>query len=85
MGERNKMNKLFIGWSEADITPVTNKKIGLYGQYYVRLAEKIHSRLKVTAAAFSSGKHKNTATLSDVSTDRIICLISGNMTAASST
>ena len=48
-------NKLLIGWSEADITPVTDKKIGLYGQYYVRLAEKIHSNLKVTAAAFSSG------------------------------
>ena len=61
------MNKLFIGWSEADITPVTNKKIGLYGQYYVRLAEKIHSRLKVTAAAFSSGNdHFLTAGLDNV-------------------
>lgn len=50
------MEKLMIGWSEADITPVTDKKIPLYGQYYVRIAEKIHSNLKVTAAAFSSGK-----------------------------
>ena len=49
------MGKLMIGWSEADITPVTEKKIALYGQYYARTATGIHSRLKTVAAAFSSG------------------------------
>ena len=48
--------KLMIGWSEADITPDSlGKKIPLYGQYYARIAEKIHSRLKFVAAAFSCG------------------------------
>ena len=49
------MSKLMIGWSEADITPVTEKKIALYGQYYARTATEIHSRLKTVAVAFSSG------------------------------
>ena len=48
-------NTLSIGWSEADITPVTEKKISLSGQYYVRLTREIHSRLKTVAVAFSSG------------------------------
>ena len=48
-------NKLMIGWSEADITPVTDKFISLSGQYYVRLTKEIHSRLKTVAVAFSSG------------------------------
>ena len=52
------MKKLMIGWSEADITPVTDKKIALYGQYYARTATGIHSRLKTVAAAFSSGKEQ---------------------------
>ena len=47
--------KLFIGWSEADITPVTDKYISLSGQYYTRLTKEIHSRLKTVAVAFSSG------------------------------
>ena len=49
------MSKLMIGWSEADITPETDKFISLSGQYYVRLSKKIHSRLKTVAVAFSSG------------------------------
>ena len=49
------MKKLMIGWSEADITPVTDKFISLSGQYYVRLSKEIHSRLKTVAVAFSSG------------------------------
>ena len=49
------MNQFMIGWSEADITPVTEKKIALYGQYYARTATEIHSRLKTVAVAFSSG------------------------------
>ncbi|MBR7145043.1 MAG: hypothetical protein IKD10_08895 [Lentisphaeria bacterium] len=51
------MNKeLLIGWSEKDITPDSlGKKIPLYGQYYARIAQAIHSRIKCVAAAFSSG------------------------------
>ncbi|OQA83153.1 MAG: Neutral/alkaline non-lysosomal ceramidase [Lentisphaerae bacterium ADurb.Bin242] len=49
---------LLIGWSETDITPVTDKKIELYGQYYARIATGIHSRLKCVAAAFSDGKEQ---------------------------
>ena len=52
------MGKLMIGWSEADITPVTEKKIALYGQYYARTATEIHSRLKTVAVAFSSGNEQ---------------------------
>ena len=49
-------NKLMIGWSEGDITPDSlGKKIPLYGQYYARIAESIHSRLKCVIAAFSCG------------------------------
>ena len=48
-------SKIMIGWSEADITPVTEKSISLAGQYYVRLTKEIHSRLKTVAVAFSSG------------------------------
>ena len=48
-------DNLMIGWSEADTTPMTDKKIALYGQYYARTATGIHSRLKTVAAAFSSG------------------------------
>ena len=49
-------NKIMIGWSEADITPVTDKFIALAGQYYARLTKEIHSRLKTVAVAFSSGE-----------------------------
>ena len=52
------MKKLMIGWSEADITPVTDKKIAIYGQYYARTAIGIHSRLKTVAAAFSNGSEQ---------------------------
>ena len=48
-------DKLYIGWSEADITPVTDKFIALSGQYYERLTKEIHSRLKTVAVAFSCG------------------------------
>lgn len=49
------MSELLIGWSEVDITPVTEKKIPLMGQYYARCTREIHSNLKAVAAAFSSG------------------------------
>ena len=52
------MEKFMIGWSEADTTPVTEKKVALYGQYYGRTATGIHSRLKTVAAAFSSGSEQ---------------------------
>lgn len=47
--------KLMIGWSEADITPVTDKFMPLMGQYYARVTHEIHSRLKTVAVAISSG------------------------------
>ena len=61
-------SKLMIGWSEADITPVTEKSISLSGQYYVRLTKEIHSRLKTVALAFSSGdSHFLMASMDNVS------------------
>ena len=61
------MSKLLIGWSEADITPVTDKKISLAGQYYARYTREIHSRLKFTAVAFSSGdEHFLTGSMDNV-------------------
>ncbi len=48
--------KLYIGWAERDITPDMEKyKVGLYGQYYARIAKDIHSRLKFSVCAMSSG------------------------------
>ena len=48
--------KLYIGWAECDITPDMEKyKVGLYGQYYARIATGIHSRLKFSVCAMSSG------------------------------
>ena len=43
-----------IGWSEADITPATDKFISLAGQYYTRFTKEIHSRMKTVAVAFGS-------------------------------
>ena len=61
------MAELMIGWSEADITPATDKSISLAGQYYVRLTREIHSRLKTVAVAFSSGeKHFLLASMDNV-------------------
>lgn len=42
------MSKLLIGWGEADITP-DGRVVELAGQYYQRIAESIHSRLKTVA------------------------------------
>jgi hypothetical protein len=39
-------NKLHIGWGEADITP-DGRIVELNGQYYQRVANGVHSRLKV--------------------------------------
>ncbi len=47
--------KLLIGWEEIDITPDMKKPVGLYGQYYARRCQGIHSRLKCTVCAMSKG------------------------------
>ena len=48
--------KLLIGWAERDITPDMEKySVGLYGQYYARIAKGLHSRLKFSVCAMSSG------------------------------
>lgn len=47
---------LMIGWAERDITPsMEGKKIPLAGQYYVREATNIHSRLKFTCCVMRQG------------------------------
>ncbi|MDD5727803.1 MAG: hypothetical protein PHV59_04480 [Victivallales bacterium] len=40
------MRKLSVGWAETDITP--EGKVDLYGQYYPRESQGIHSRLSAT-------------------------------------
>ena len=42
------MSELLIGWGEADITP-DGRVVELAGQYYQRVANGIHSRLKAVA------------------------------------
>ena len=42
------MSKLFIGWSEVDITP--DKKISLAGQFAERISQYVEKPLTVTAA-----------------------------------
>ena len=48
---------LEIGWAERDITPSLDggKKIPLAGQYYIRDATNIHSRLKFTCCVMRCG------------------------------
>jgi len=48
---------LEIGWAERDVTPNLNagKKIPLVGQYYVREATNIHSRLKFACCVMRQG------------------------------
>ncbi len=52
-----KKERIKIGWAEADITPAG--KCELYGQYYQRVSNGIHSRLGATALAIKSesGEH----------------------------
>lgn len=47
--------ELMIGWSEVDITPNGTTPVALHGQYYPRTATGIHSPLKNTVVAISSG------------------------------
>lgn len=46
------MARLLIGWAETDTTPTG--PVDLWGQYYHRVSEGIHSRLSATALAFES-------------------------------
>ncbi|MBL4700475.1 MAG: neutral/alkaline non-lysosomal ceramidase N-terminal domain-containing protein [Phycisphaeraceae bacterium] len=46
------MSELLIGWSEIDTTP--QGKVDLYGQYYHRVSQGVHSRLSATALAMES-------------------------------
>ena len=43
-----------IGWGEADITP-DGRTVALAGQYYLRIAKGIHSRIKTVALALVLG------------------------------
>ena len=43
-----------IGWAEVDITPENGTKIGLEGQFYERISDKVESRITVTAFALES-------------------------------
>ena len=47
------MSKLFIGWSEVDITP--DKKISLAGQFAERISEYVEKPLTATAMAVEAG------------------------------
>lgn len=47
-----KKERIKIGWAEADITP--GKQCELYGQYYQRVSEGVHSRLGATVLAMQS-------------------------------
>lgn len=46
------MSQILIGWSETDATP--EGRVDLYGQYYHRVSEGIHSRLSATVLALES-------------------------------
>ena len=47
------MEKLKIGWSEADITP--EKRVRLAGQFFERISEYVETPVTVTALAIESG------------------------------
>lgn len=49
-------NKIKIGWSEVDITP--KEKIGLAGQFFERITDKVESPVTVTAFALESGNEQ---------------------------
>lgn len=49
-------SKIKIGWSEIDITP--KEKIGLEGQFFDRITDKVESPISVTAFAVESGKEQ---------------------------
>ena len=47
------MSKLYIGWSEVDITP--DKKISLAGQFAERISQYVEKPLTATALAVEAG------------------------------
>ncbi|HPN84640.1 MAG TPA: hypothetical protein PK821_04810 [Victivallales bacterium] len=49
------VKNFYAGWAESDITP-ENRVVELDGQYYQRLADGLHSRLKVVALMMQSEK-----------------------------
>jgi hypothetical protein len=55
MGEKTstlKKERIKIGWADADITP--EGKVELYGQYYQRVSEGVHSSLGLTVMVMES-------------------------------
>ena len=56
------MSKLLVGWSEVDTTP--ERKVDLYGQYYHRVSDGIHSRLSATVLALESGNGEQSVMVS---------------------
>ena len=48
-------DKLYAGWSEVDITP-DGRTVELCGQYYQRVANDVHSRLKATVLLLQKGQ-----------------------------
>ena len=55
---------LNIGWGEADITP--DGKVELHGQYYQRVSQGIHSRLKAVALAMERGDQQSVMVSLDI-------------------
>ena len=49
------MEKLKFGWAEVDITPKKGTKIGLAGQFFERITDKVESPITLTALALDSG------------------------------
>jgi len=56
------MNKIKVGWAEADITP--KNKVELYGQYYQRVSKGIHSRLGGSVLALESNNGEQVVMIS---------------------
>lgn len=57
-----KKEPIKIGWAEADITP--GGKCELYGQYYQRVSQGIHSRLSTTVLVINSESEKQAIMIS---------------------
>ena len=49
------MGKIKFGWAEVDITPKKGQKIGLAGQFFERITDKVESPISVTALTIDSG------------------------------
>jgi hypothetical protein len=47
-----KSGKILVGWASRDITPL--KKVSIFGQFHVRISEKINDPLSTTALALES-------------------------------